>query len=87
MVSAESRVMGINEGPGTQLRAASQYLYRLAVCFHYSTCPQSLIQGKRTPYSRRERDKNPSQNIETSGSSMGTKGSVSCSLQRPPEGR
>ena len=46
MVSAESGVMGINQGPGTQLRAVSQYLYRLVVCFCYSICPWSLIQGR-----------------------------------------
>ena len=87
MVSIESGVMGINQGPGTQLRAASQYRYRLVVCFCYCTCPPSLIQGKRTPYSKRERLQNPSQNPETSGSSMGTKGSGSCPQHMSPEGR
>ena len=33
MVSEESGVMGVNQGPGTQLRAASQYQHRLRYAF------------------------------------------------------
>ena len=79
--------MGINQVTGTQLRAASQYLYTLGLCFCYSTCPWSLIQAKRTTYSRSERDQTPSWNPETSGSIMGYNRSGSCPQKRSPEGR
>ena len=87
MVSAESGVMGINQGPGTQLRAVGQYLYTVVVCFRYSTYPWSIIHAKRTPYSRSKRDQTPCRNPETSGSIIGTKGSGNCPQQRSPERR